>query len=98
MKNELGNETLDLFIYENVNNYIKFYILTISLSNLHSAKISIYNFFVIFFISISIFIFLFSFSVIYPPPGRTYTPPGLTTQMPVGQMPVWGATDCEPEH
>ena len=30
--------------------------------------------------------------------SRTYIPPGLTTQLPVGQMPVVGATDCGSEH
>ena len=43
-------------------------------------------------------VIIFYFSVIYPPQCRTYTPPDLTTQMSVGQMPVGGATDYGPEH
>ena len=40
-----------------------------------------------------------SSSYIYPPHSRTYTlPPGLTTQIPVCQMPVGGATFFGPEH
>ena len=39
-------------------------------------------------------IFILAFCVIYPP---RIIPPGFTTQKPLGQMPVGGATDCEPE-
>ena len=42
--------------------------------------------------------FLLSFSVIYPPPIVRLTLPGVTTQMPVRQIPVGGATDCGMEH
>ena len=41
----------------------------------------------------------FSLFVWYlPSPNIGLTTPGTSIQMPVGQMPVRGATDCGPEH
>ena len=39
----------------------------------------------------------FSFLVYLPSPNLGLTPPGLTTQMPVGQMPVRGTTVFGPQ-
>ena len=39
-----------------------------------------------------------SSSLIYPPPIKNLHPQGLTSQMPVGQMPVGGAIVYGPEH
>ena len=41
---------------------------------------------------------LFFLSFTFPSPIKELKPPGLITQMPVSQMSVGGATDCEPEH
>ena len=46
------------------------------------------------------FVQIYSFFLCYLPSniGLTPHPPGLRTQMPMGQMPVGGATGCRTEH
>ena len=53
---------------------------------------------VLFDIIIIITVFVLSFSAIYPPIMYDLHPPGLTTKIPVGQMPAGKAIVYGPEH